>query len=140
MEIVEVPPGDERLAAVYPVMRELRADLSEEQFMELYAAGHVDGYRLAALFEEHECLAVAGYRILTNFVSARHLYIDDLVTAEGGRSQGYGRQLNDYLIELARGQQCTSVQLDSNVRRHDAHRFYFRERYVITAFHFGRYV
>jgi hypothetical protein len=32
------------------------------------------------------------------------------------------------------------VQLDSNVRRHDAHRFYFRERYVITAFHFGKYV
>ena len=140
MEIVELEPGDERLVSVYPVMHELRGDLSEEQFVARYAAGHVDGYRLAALFEEARCLAAAGYRIFTNFVSGRHLYIDDLVTAERWRSQGYGRRLNDYLIELARRQECTSVQLDSNVRRHEAHRFYFRERYVITAFHFGRYV
>jgi GNAT superfamily N-acetyltransferase len=140
MEIVELEPGDERLASVYPVMHELRGDLTKEQFVARYAAGHGDGYRLAALFEEAQCLAAAGYRIFTNFVSGRHLYIDDLVTAERWRSQGYGRRLNDYLVELARRQECTSVQLDSNVRRHEAHRFYFRERYVITAFHFGRYV
>ena len=140
MEIVELQPGDERLGSVYPVMHELRADLSEEQFVARYAAGHVDGYRLAALFEDAQCLAAAGYRVFTNFVSGRHLYIDDLVTAERWRSQGYGRRLNDYLLELARRQECTSVQLDSNVRRHEAHRFYFRERYVITAFHFGRSV
>jgi GNAT superfamily N-acetyltransferase len=140
VEIVELPPGDRRLEAVYPVMRELRTDLSETQFAERYAAGHVDGYRIAALLEQGQCLAAAGYRVFTNFVSGRHLYIDDLVTTASSRSAGYGRRLNDYLVELARRQECTSVQLDSNVRRHDAHRFYFRERYVITSFHFGRYV
>jgi GNAT superfamily N-acetyltransferase len=138
MEIIELQPGDERLASVYPVMRELRTDLSEQEFRDRYAAGHVDGYRLAAIFEEAECLAAAGYRIVTNFVSGRHLYIDDLVTAERCRSQGYGRRLNDYLFECARRQKCSSVQLDSNVRRSDAHRFYFRERYFISAFHFAR--
>jgi hypothetical protein len=43
MEIVEMPPGDERLKAVYPVMRELRTDLSEEEFNSRYAAGHPYG-------------------------------------------------------------------------------------------------
>jgi GNAT superfamily N-acetyltransferase len=138
MEIVEVPPGDARLAAVYPVMHELRTELSEAEFHRLYEAGHEDGYRVAALFEEGQCLAAAGYRIATSFVSGRYLYVDDLVTAERCRSQGYGRRLNDYLVDVARRQGCKSIELDSNVRRHDAHRFYFRERYVITAFHFGR--
>jgi GNAT superfamily N-acetyltransferase len=136
VEIVELPPGDERLAAVYPVMRELRTELSEEQFEQRYAAGHPDGYRIAALFDGGECRAAAGYRLLTNFVSGRHMYIDDLVTGETWRSHGYGRRLNEYLTELARTEGCTSVQLDSNVRRSNAHRFYFRERYWITAFHF----
>jgi GNAT superfamily N-acetyltransferase len=138
VEIVELGPGDERLRGVYPIMRELRTELSEEQFHERYAAGHVDGYRIAAVFDGEECRAAAGYRLFTNFVSGRHLYIDDLVTAEQWRSHGYGRLLNKYLVELARKESCSSVQLDSHTRRREAHRFYFRERYAITSFHFVR--
>jgi GNAT superfamily N-acetyltransferase len=138
VEIVDVPPGDARLSAVYPVMRELRTELSEEDFNSIYEAGHPDGYRIAAVFDGDECRAATGYRILTNFVSGRHVYVDDLVTAEQWRSHGYGRLLNKYLVELARNEGCTSVQLDSNVRRREAHRFYFRERYSISAFHFVR--
>src|ERR671934_13735 len=106
MEIVELPPGDDRLAAVYPVMRELREHLSEEQFHALYEEGHVDGYRIAALFDGGQCRAAAGYRIFTNFVSGRHLYVDDLVTGEKWRSQGYGKLLNDYLVERGREEAC----------------------------------
>ena len=36
--IVELPPGDERLEAVFPVMRELRTELSDDQLAERYAA------------------------------------------------------------------------------------------------------
>jgi len=140
VEIVELPPGDERLKAVFPVMRELRTELSDAELGERYAAGHVDGYRVAGLFDGDECRAAAGYRLSTNFVSGKHLYVDDLVTAERCRSQGYGRALNEYLLDVARREGCGSVQLDSNVRRAQAHRFYFREHYVITSFHFGRYV
>jgi GNAT superfamily N-acetyltransferase len=137
MDIVELPPGDERLTAVYPVMRELRTELSEQQFHERYDAGHQNGYRVVAIFDGNECRAAAAYRLFTNFVSGLHLYIDDLVTAERWRSHGYGRLLNRYLVELARNEGCTSVQLDSRVNRHAAHRFYLRERYAITSFHFG---
>jgi GNAT superfamily N-acetyltransferase len=137
-EIVEIPPGDERLGAVYPVMHELRDRLGEDEFRAIYEAGHPLGYRLAALFDEGECRAAAGYRLVTNFVSGLHLYVDDLVTGERWRSRGYGRMLNEYLVELAKLEGCTSVQLDSNVRRASAHRFYFRERYTIYAFHFVR--
>ncbi len=35
---------------------------------------------------------------------------------------------------------CETIQLDSATHRRDAHRFYFRERYAITSFHFGREV
>src|SRR5213078_519596 len=110
-----------------PVMRELRTDLSDEEFRARYEAGHPLGYRLAVLFEGGECRAAAGYRLFTNFVSGLHMYVDDLVTGERWRSQGYGRALNDYLVDLARREGCTSVQLDSNVRRTKAHRFYFRD-------------
>ena len=138
MDIVELAPGDERLAAVYPVMHELRDQLSEQRFNEIYETGHPEGYRVVGLFDGDDCRACAGYRILTSFVSGRFMYVDDLVTAAKWRSHGYGRLLNKYLAELARNEDCSSVELDSHTRRHDAHRFYFRERYVIAAFHFIR--
>ncbi|MGH2979778.1 MAG: GNAT family N-acetyltransferase [Solirubrobacterales bacterium] len=138
MTIEEVPPDDERLPAVFEVMRELRTHLSLDRFRELYEQSVPQGYRVAALFDDGECRACAGYRLMTNLVSGHHMYIDDLVTGEKWRSNGYGRRLNDYLAEKARTEGCTSVQLDSATHRRDAHRFYFRERYGIWSFHFVR--
>jgi GNAT superfamily N-acetyltransferase len=140
VEVVAVAPGDDRLPAVFEVMRELRDHLTHDQLDERYAAGYPDGYRVVGLFDEGECRAAAGYRLMTNFVSGRLLYVDDLVTAERWRSHGYGRRLTDHLAETAAGEGCESIQLDSAVHRRKAHRFYFRERYVITSFHFGRYL
>jgi GNAT superfamily N-acetyltransferase len=140
VEFVEVAPPDERLAAVFEVMRELRDQRTDDELRELYAAGYQEGYRVVGLFDEGQCRAAAGYRVVTNFVNGRNLYIDDLITAARWRSNGYGRRLNDYLAETAAREGCGSLQLDSATHRRDAHRFYFRERYAITSFHFGREV
>jgi GNAT superfamily N-acetyltransferase len=139
LTIAEIAPGDERLPAVFEVMRELRTHLSLEDFKRLYEQAYPEGYRVAAVFDDGEARAVAGYRIITNLVSGKHMYVDDLVTADRWRSQGYGRRLNEYLVDTARSADCESIQLDSAVHRGDAHRFYFREQYRVTSFHFGRY-
>jgi GNAT superfamily N-acetyltransferase len=138
LEIIELPPGDARLADVYPVMHELRTELTRSDFDARYAAGYPDGYRVVGLFADGECRAAAGYRVMTNFVRGRVLYIDDLVTSAAWRSHGYGRALNDYLVGVARGAGCDHLSLDSGTQRTQAHRFYFREGYVVTSFHFGR--
>ena len=140
MSVAEVAPGDPRLPAVFEVMRELRGHLTLAEFERLYRESEPEGYRVAAVFDGDEPRAVAGYRIATNLISGRHLYVDDLVTAERWRSHGYGRELNEYLVAKARTEGCGSIQLDSGVHRGDAHRFYFREQYRVTSFHFGRYL
>ncbi len=139
MEILELSPGDAQLKNVYPVIRELRTELTEEDFHRRFEDGYRDnGYRIAALFDNDECLAAAGYRVLTNFVSGRFLYIDDLVTVSSSRSKGYGKSMNGYLVDIAQKKGCTCVKLDSGVNRQQAHRFYFREGYIIACFNFGK--
>ena len=66
------------------------------------------------------------------------IYVDDLVTAQGMRSRGYGETLLDWLYELAKSTGCMALELDSGTHRAEAHRFYFRERMTITSFHFVR--
>jgi GNAT superfamily N-acetyltransferase len=139
LTIEEIGPADPRLPEVFAIMQELRTHLSLDDFRRLYEEAEPQGYRVAAVFDEGACRSVAGYRVATNPVSGKHLYVDDLVTAEKFRSHGYGRRLNEYLAGKARSEGCGSIQLDSAVHRADAHRFYFREHYRVTSFHFGRY-
>ncbi len=68
--------------------------------------------------------------------AGRFLYVDDLVTQEGDRSAGYGGFLFDWLVGQAREHDCERLELDSGVRRFNAHRFYLRKRMDISSHHF----
>lgn len=139
VELAELPPGDPRLPAALEVMRELRVERSTAELERLHAEGNATGgYRILALFEAGECRAVAGFRVLTSFAHGRHLYVDDLVTAEAWRSRRYGERLEEHLRGVARAEGCEQVRLDSGVARRRAHRFYFRRGYAIESFNFGR--
>ena len=99
---MEVAPGDQRLPAVFEVMHELRDQRTDDQFeraLRHRLSGRATGS--PACSTTSECRAAAGYRVATNFVSGRHLYVDDLVTGERWRSHGYGRALNEYLVGRA---------------------------------------
>ena len=86
---------------------------------------------------DHEVRAVAGYRVLEKLSAGRFLYVDDLVTRAGDRSRAYGGHLLDWLSDRAREENCVTLELDSGVQRHAAHRFYLRKGMDITSHHFA---
>lgn len=137
-EIVELGPDDSRMPAALAVMGELRADRSVEDLERLLAEARERGeYRIAGLFEAGECRAVAGFRVATSFAYGRHLFVDDLVTADAQRSRGHGERLEEHLRSIARAEGCGAIRLNSGLARRRAHRFYFRRGYAIDSFHFG---
>ena len=141
IEIAELAPGDRRLGEALAVMRALRSSRSIDELERLFAEGHeTSGYRIAALFDAGQCRAVTGFRVVTSSAYGRHLYVDDLVTAEQWRSRRYGERLESHLHEVARAEGCGAIALDSGVQRSRAHRFYFRRGYAIVSFRFARRV
>lgn len=53
------------LERVYPVMNELRKDLTQEDFFNIYAKAHsTDNYEIVAIENHGKIVAVMGYRIL----------------------------------------------------------------------------
>ncbi|HLI12155.1 MAG TPA: GNAT family N-acetyltransferase [Alphaproteobacteria bacterium] len=127
------------IAACFPVMHELRPHLpGEAEFVAQVERQRSEGYRLLALWRAERCLACAGYRIHENFIHGRHMYVDDLVTAAAERSRGHGDRLLEALAAEAQKRGCRQLVLDSGVDNAAAHRFYFRQRLAITAFHFRR--
>ena len=94
------------------------------------------GLRLLTLHEDGVVRAVAAYRVMDMLYCGRLLYVDDLVTDQGGRSRGYGKRIVARLKAEARALGCSEIQLISRVTREQAHRFYFREGFGIECFHF----
>ena len=121
----------------YPVMVELRPHIQPEAFLpQIKRLTEIAGFQLAYL-REGEVKAVAGFRISEWLGGRRYLEIEDLVTAKGERSKGYGGQLFDWLVNYAKTHDCDQVRLVSHVRRFEAHRFYLNRRMNIEAHYFS---
>jgi len=135
--MVEQIGTDQGIADCYDVMAELRPHIARDQFLPLVRLMRADGYRLACIRAAGRVVAVAGYRFGTNLFCGRHLYVDDLVTAENERSRGHGRELLAWLRELAVKNDCEMFHLDSGVQRKRAHAFYLREGMELGSYHFS---
>jgi GNAT superfamily N-acetyltransferase len=142
MSIREMPPTETHLA--YEAMLELRPHIGPEaEFVaRVNDVQRPAGYRLVASFDDVDAPAVAaaaaGFHIGDMLAWGRFLYVEDLVTRESARRGGHATRLLDWLAAEAERNGCDSLQLDSGVRRHDAHRLYLGWGYTITGHHFGR--
>ena len=133
---IRIAITDAEIAACYPVMRELRPHIAEDQFLSRVRGQEDAGYRLAFVRESDALVAVAGFRIGENLAWGRFLYVDDLVTLPAQRSKGHGARLLSWLKEYAAKEGCRQMHLDSGIQRKDAHRFYEREGMTMAGFHF----
>jgi GNAT superfamily N-acetyltransferase len=133
---IRIATTDTAIVACYPVMRELRPHIAEEQFLPRVRSQESAGYRLAYVQEPNGVVAVAGFRVGENLAWGRFLYVDDLVTLSRHRSKGFGAQLLSWLKEHAAKEGCLQLHLDTGVQRKEAHRFYEREGMTVAGFHF----
>jgi GNAT superfamily N-acetyltransferase len=108
----------------FPILRQLRTDLTEVSYFELLQEMQKDGYKLFALYNNDKIVSIAGLSWRINFYNKRHLFIYDLVTDSELRSLGYGEKLLSYLQSWATEQGADYITLESGLQRTDAHRFY----------------
>lgn len=109
---------------VFPIIKELRTDLTRESYLNLLEDMTKQGYTLFGLYEKYKLVSVAGVAYRVNFYNKRHTFVYDLVTSNEHRSHGYGEILLDYIHQWAREIGAEFVALKSGIKRSDAHRFY----------------
>ncbi len=135
--MIQEATTDPEISETFPVMCQLRPHLDEERYLDFVRRLQRSGYRLAFATEGGEVRCVAGFRIIEFLAYGKFLYVDDLVTAEDARSEGHGKQMLGWLAGTARKEGCSTLQLESGVQRHGAHRFYFREGMKISSYRFS---
>jgi GNAT superfamily N-acetyltransferase len=134
---IRLAESDADIERCFAVMVQLRPHLTKDEFMRRVKLQQPEGYHITYVADGGAVKAVAGWRIQNMLAHGKLLYVDDLVTDEHSRSQGYGNQLFDWLVDYATAQGCEEFQLDSGVQRFNAHRFYLRKRMAIVSHHFA---
>ncbi|MBM7602737.1 GNAT superfamily N-acetyltransferase [Metabacillus crassostreae] len=123
-ENIQELTSQEQWIEAFPVLNQLRTDLTEDSYLKLLQEMQRDGYVLFALYNNNRIVSVAGLSWRVNFYNKRHIFIYDLVTDIEYRSFGYGEKLLLYIHSWAKEQGAEYVALESGIKRINAHRFY----------------
>lgn len=70
------------------------------------AGQHADGYRVLAASDAGGIVGLAGYRMLTNLLDGRFVYVGDLVVGGKMQRDGIGARLLDAVRQIAREAGC----------------------------------
>ncbi|MFB7142201.1 GNAT family N-acetyltransferase [Gottfriedia sp. NPDC056225] len=137
MAEIKLMKSNSDILKTFQTVNQLRPHLREDVYVEtinrLINSNH---YHLVAVVENEEVTAVAGYRMTESLAWGKYFYVDDLITSESHRKNGYAQLLWNWLINEAKENNCEQFHLDSGVQRYDAHRFYLKNRLDITCHHF----
>ena len=136
--MIKFAESDIEIGSCYPVMKELRPNIDQSDFIEKIRVQMHEQYRLAYLESDSVVTTVAGFRTGHNLAWGKYMYIDDLVTAKNSQGKGFGRRLLSWLISNAEDMNCNQVHLDSGTQRNKAHRFYLGTGFDIKSFHFSK--
>ena len=134
---IRIAESDAELEKVAALLLELRPAYDLARLLSQVREQRKHGYRIAYAEKAGEVLCAAGFVVGTKLAWGRHLYVDDLVTAERHRSTGAGAKMIDWLKAHARSLGCGQLHLDSGVQRFPAHRFYLRQGFNIASHHFS---
>jgi GNAT superfamily N-acetyltransferase len=134
---VKIAESDADLRKISGVLLQLRPAFDNESLMAQIKEQMQRGYRVAYVESPEGVLCVAGFVVGTKLAWGKHIYVDDLVTAEDQRSKGAGAAMIAWLKSCARELGCKQLHLDSGVQRFAAHRFYLREGFNIGSHHFS---
>lgn len=123
-ETIQELTNKEQWLEAFPIMNQLRTDLTQKTYLELLEEMREDGYTLYALYKDNRIVSLAGLSWRVNFYNKRHVFIYDLVTDNVHRSSGFGEKLLSYIHKWAKENGAEYVALESGIQRDKAHRFY----------------
>jgi GNAT superfamily N-acetyltransferase len=134
---VNIAESDAELRKISGVLLQLRPAFDSDSLIAQIKDQMRLGYRVAYVESKGEVLCVAGFVTGNKLAWGKHVYVDDLVTAEHQRSKGAGAMMIAWLKSYARELGCKQLHLDSGVQRFAAHKFYLREGFNIASHHFS---
>lgn len=118
------------------VMQFLYPKLTKEKYEQFINEMIPKNYKQVAFFENKQCLGLSGFWLGTKLWCGKYMEIDNFIIHPKHRSKGIGKQICDYLNQIAIDNKCTMIVLDAFTTNFEAHRFYYNQGFGPKGFHF----
>ncbi len=125
---------------LYPLIYQLNNQVSADYFSNILEEMLPHGYRMVAVYDGDECLGLSGIWVAAKIYCGKYLEMDNVVVAADHRSRGIGQLLTDFVTDLARQEDCTTILLDAYLENEKAHAFYERAGFIRRGYHFIKYL
>jgi GNAT superfamily N-acetyltransferase len=135
--VIKLINNDQEINNCFPIIKQLIPKISKKNFIDQIKIKYEYGYRLVALKIDNKIISVADIRFYEYFGCGKFLIIDDFVTDKYMRSKGYGKKVFEWIKKYALKNNCSEIQLDSNINLHKAHKFYMNMGMNISHHHFS---
>lgn len=127
------------LISLYKQLWEKWELFDEEKLKEIYETDINTSRRIYLIARnERNIVGVCTLVVKDNLHYLKVAVIDELIVDINSRNQGIGKMLLDRAVDLAREKQCYKVELHSNIKRTDAHRFYESNGFEKTSYYFTK--
>lgn len=126
--------SDEEILATYKVATQLY-ELPKETYLAYVREMMQQGYRLVALYENGQCIAISGFRVGRRLYCGKFLHIDNLVTDRRHRKQGVALVLIEWMKEEAARIGCDVMLADTYIENGPAQALFKREGFMTRGYH-----
>ena len=137
MKIIELKTAAE-FAPIYGLLIQTNPSLTKAEFKRRLKNMLAIGYRCIAMVENGHYLGICGFWEGTRFWCGDFIDVDNVIVDENVRGKNIGKKMIDWVEALAKKQGRVQLGLDCYVSFNEAHRFYFREGYIIKGYHFTK--
>lgn len=134
---IKIIDSDKDIIKTFPIMKSLVKDIKKDCFLERVKAKKLLWYNMVGLYNNKKLISLIWFRFYEYFSCGKFLIIDDFVTHEKYRGMGFGTMIFDRIIKYAKKNNCSEIQLDSNISRYRAHKFYMNMWMKISHHHFS---
>jgi GNAT superfamily N-acetyltransferase len=121
--------------AAFDILSHMYPDMPRTEYEKIIPERVQNGYRMLGVFDGEKCVCSAGFWISYRFYCGKFIQLDNMVVIPEYRSKGVGKLVIDFIKNTGKTEACTKVLIDTYVENFDAHRFFFREGFIIRGYH-----
>ncbi len=127
----------EEMMLAYDLISQFYDQFSREEFFVKIKKMHQQNdYKIVAIYQGENMVAVAGYWVLSMLYCSDYIQISNFVVDQNLRGRGLGTKMLRYFEKVATKLSCSKIILDSYTENKKSHNLYFKEGFYIRGFHF----
>jgi GNAT superfamily N-acetyltransferase len=133
---IKILDSANEMYAQFDLIKQLSKNVSYQNYCLMIDEMVLLNYKQAVAYLNNKPISVCGYWINTKIYSGKYVELDNVVTDENYRGKKIGELLCNFVLKIAKENNCKTAMLDAYLENESAHTFYQNLGFDKKGYHF----